>query len=232
MPKLNEYLGSIISSVSNARVMADVQTVKLAEDYAKHDLLKHFSVPRMRIADVELSIPIAIESAQEELPGNVDIINNKQFNSVVYTEITKSLGRSSLPRAASKQVLSSVSKLTKNLETQLNKTKDLDKVKDFSQELSAEIEKVAVENNLVNNAYELNSASLGERLQQTAKMLIKQQSSPTKIGDLNVIAEAHLLRDQKPENIMQIKMKITEDGMEWQYADQSDGTQTRKLLPE
>ena len=59
MPTLNEYLGGIFSSITDARVMADVQTVQVAEQYARHDLLKHFAVPRMRIGDIELTKPVA-----------------------------------------------------------------------------------------------------------------------------------------------------------------------------
>ena len=69
MAKLNEYLGSVISSLTNARVMADLQTVKVAEEYAKHDLLQHFSVPRMRVDD-ELTIPIALEATQKKLKSH------------------------------------------------------------------------------------------------------------------------------------------------------------------
>ena len=63
MIKLNDYLGSIVASFTNAKIMSDLQTVKLAEEYAKHDYLKHFSIPRMRIDDVEMTIPIALDEA-------------------------------------------------------------------------------------------------------------------------------------------------------------------------
>lgn len=232
MPKLNDYLGSIISSVSNARVMADVQTVKLAEDYSKHELLQHFSVPRMRIADVELDIPIAIESTQEELVDNVDIINNQSFNKAIYSEVTKSLGRTSLPRQASREVRSLLADSARNLEADVNQTRQLAPVTDYSGRLASEITRIAVEKKLVKNDYELNQSDLVERVKEVAEKQILQNTSRVKLGDMNVMVESQLLREQKPENIVRIKMKITEDGMEWQQTEQSDGSISRKLLPE
>jgi hypothetical protein len=232
MPKLNDYLGSIISSLSNARVMADIQTVKLAEDYAKHELLQHFSVPRMRIADVELDIPIAIESTQEELVENVDIINNQSFNKAIYSEITKNLGRTSLPRQASREVRTVLTNSARDLEAKINQTRKLVPVAEYSDKLASDITRIAVENKLIKNAYDVNETNLVERVKQAAEKMILENTQRTTLGDMNVIAETHLLREQKPENIVRIKMKITEDGMEWQKVEHSDGSISRKLLPE
>lgn len=232
MPKLNDYLGSIISSVSNARVMADVQTVKLAEDYAKHDLLQHFSVPRMRIADVELTIPVAIEATQEDLVDDVDIINNQSFNKLVYSEVVKNLGRTSLPLQASREVRSALATSAKDLEAKVNQMRKLSPVEDYSEQLGVKIMQIAVENKLIKNADDFSTANLSERVKIIAEKQIVANSAKTSLGDMNVMVESHLLREQNPENIVHIKMKITEDGMEWQQAEQSDGSISRRLLPE
>lgn len=232
MPKLNDYLGSIISSISNARVMADVQTIKVAEDYANHDLLKHFAVPRMRIADVELTIPVAIESAEESLAEPVDIIKNQTFNKVMYDEVTNNLGRSSLPRSVSQQVRSLLADNAHQLEARLNQERKLAPIDDYSASLAKAITRIAVENKLVKSEQEANESRLSERLKASAEKLVIQNTKRTSLGDMNVIAESHLLREQRPENIVHIKMRITEEGMEWQQSEQSDGEVSRKLLPE
>jgi len=235
MPKLNEYLGSIISSVSTARVMADVQTVKVAEDYAKHDLLQHFSVPRMRLDDVEITIPVAVDqsySPETKTKEPVDIIDNGDFNSAVYKEITKSLGLSSLPRSASSEVRSVLSKDTQALESSINKTNDLSAVSDFSKHISEKVDSIVNEKKLIKPKASFSREDLEKRISTVAHEQIKKVAPPVELGELQVITESHLLREQNPENIMQIKMKISEDGMEWQSMDNGDGGITRKLLPE
>ena len=67
MPTLDEYLGGIFASLTQARMIADAQTVNAAETYAKHELLRHFPVPHLRFSDIELTIPVAIDAVQ---PGS------------------------------------------------------------------------------------------------------------------------------------------------------------------
>ncbi|MAR01745.1 MAG: hypothetical protein CMI00_14555 [Oceanospirillaceae bacterium] len=232
MPKLNEYLGSIISSLNTARVMADIQTVKVAEDYAKHDLLKHFSIPRMRIDDVEITIPVAIDSAEETLTEPVDIIKNRDFNSAIYSEVTRSLGMKSLPKEMSSQVRSMIAENTQTLENQINKSGSLSGVTDFSKRISDSVRRIATEQKMMTDSSTQEPYNIEQRIAETAHTQINAMAPKKSIGDMNVIAEAHLLREQKPENIMQIKLKISEDAMEWQQSEGSDGQTRSMLLPE
>ena len=232
MPKLNEYLGSIISSLSTARVMADVQTVRVAEDYAKHELLKHFSVPRMRIEDVEITIPVAIESTQEKLDEPVDIIKNRDFNSAIYSEVTRSLGMKSLPKEMSTQVRAMISESTETLERQLNKSGDMASVNDFSQHISANVKRIATEQKILNEDQEKSDFNIEERIASTATQQINAMAPKKSIGEMNVIAESHLLKEQGAGNIMQIKLKISEDALEWQNSEDNEGNTKSMLLPE
>ena len=52
------------------------------------------------------------------------------------------------------------------------------------------------------------------------------------LDDLHVIVEADRLREIKPENIITIKMTISEQGMEWINMEDRDGEIVNKLLPE
>ncbi|MFP4065754.1 MAG: hypothetical protein ACLFS0_09675, partial [Bacteroidales bacterium] len=101
MVKLRDYIGSIVASIAEARVMSDVQTVEVAEQYARHELLKHFSVPRMRIEDVELTIPVALAAADPKETTAYSPIDNRTFNALAYRELVNSIGRESLPRDVS-----------------------------------------------------------------------------------------------------------------------------------
>ncbi len=55
---LGDYLGHLLSSVTKARMQADLETIRIAEQYQSHPLLKHFPVPRVRLPQVELNIPV------------------------------------------------------------------------------------------------------------------------------------------------------------------------------
>ncbi|MCK5743057.1 MAG: hypothetical protein KAH48_12660, partial [Chlorobi bacterium] len=52
------------------------------------------------------------------------------------------------------------------------------------------------------------------------------------LENLNVIVEADRLREIKPENVIMIKMTISEQGMEWVNMEDIDGKIVNKLMPE
>lgn len=233
MPNLHEYLGSIISSITNARVMADIQAVKVAEEYAKHDLLKHFAIPRMRVGDVELTIPIALDAFNEKTETQYQPIDNTKFNSAIYKELTTSLGRASLPAKASQSLRAMLVKLTNELEQTLRITQDMTAVKEFSLQAARQLIQLSDEHKLIDSeSQKLNLERIASRVETLAVQEIKVISQRKVIDNLNIIAESHKLREEKPENIIYIKLKIAEDGMEWQQMENANGEINRRLLPE
>ncbi len=69
MPNLGDYLGMLLSEITVARMHADLEAVRVAEQYASHPLLRHMPVPRFRLPDVQMDIPVAIQEMEEPLPG-------------------------------------------------------------------------------------------------------------------------------------------------------------------
>lgn len=64
MITLSEYVGYIFQEITRARVIADSESKRIAEAYAKDDIMKHFSVPRFKIPEMELTIPVTIAGAK------------------------------------------------------------------------------------------------------------------------------------------------------------------------
>ena len=56
--------------------------------------------------------------------------------------------------------------------------------------------------------------------------------TPESKDSVQVTVEAAKLREIKPENIIIIKMKISEEGMEWIKMENNDGEVVSKLVPE
>lgn len=61
---LADYVGFIFSEITRARDHADKVAKDLAIAYSKDEVLKHFSVPRFKIPEMELTIPVLISSAK------------------------------------------------------------------------------------------------------------------------------------------------------------------------
>lgn len=61
---LADYMGYIFSEITRARDHADRVAKALAEEYAKDDILKSFSVPRFKIPEMEITVPVIIAGAK------------------------------------------------------------------------------------------------------------------------------------------------------------------------
>src|SRR4051812_27940222 len=70
MPTLGMFIGALLTDSVQARVRADMESLKIAEAYSRHDLLKHMPVPRFRLPDITIDFPVIVSSLQEgELVG-------------------------------------------------------------------------------------------------------------------------------------------------------------------
>lgn len=234
MPTLNEYLGGLIASVTNARVMADAQTVAVAEQYARHDLLKHFAVPRMRIGDIELTIPVAIEGLVDRVEYQLAPIGNDRFRTEIYREVCASIGATDLPLLASNDLVAALSEETPALIQLLREDPSDKSFFVFSDRTTQCFAEIAERHDLfkVMPGIEFSRERMIERLTKRCATLVTGVEQKTSLDQLEVVAESHRLREQRAEDIVRIRLKIGEDGMEWQTIEKSDGTIERRLLPE
>jgi len=70
MIKLSDYLDYLNNEVIQARKNADEQCVEIAKQYASHEYLKYFTVPRFVMPSVKLNIPIKISELDSRVTYN------------------------------------------------------------------------------------------------------------------------------------------------------------------
>ncbi len=72
---LAELLGAMISGLVRGRAAADLEAVAIAERYRANPLMRHLAVPRFRIPEVTLSLPLVIAAASppEQIQPAVDV---------------------------------------------------------------------------------------------------------------------------------------------------------------
>lgn len=235
MPTLNEYLGGLVASITDARVIADLQTVQVAEQYAKHDLLKHFSVPRMRIGDIELTIPVAIEGLSERSGYQLDPIGNAEFKRICARELSRYVGYVELPPVAGQKLLTALDTHIPKLVDGIRETGERVKpMLTFASDIVSDLFEIGIEARLHEGKFPDGYAQdeIMKRCHELGLGLVNGVVDKPVLDQLAVIAESHRLREQRPEDIIHIRMKVGEDGMEWQTSERSDGTIERKLIPE
>lgn len=73
--KLSEVIGGLVASIAHARSVADAEALRIAHRYRQHELLKGLSVPRLRIRNVSISLPVILTAM---VPGQAATPNSPQ----------------------------------------------------------------------------------------------------------------------------------------------------------
>lgn len=70
MPNLSEFLGAIVQETTRARMLMDLESVRIAETYYQDRYLKHLPVPHFKMSEVTIEVPVAIGqvNAPREVP--------------------------------------------------------------------------------------------------------------------------------------------------------------------
>lgn len=240
MADLSEFLGNLVSSISESRVNSDLQSLRIAQQYASDNLLQHFAVPRMRIENVELTIPIAIDNFQTKPNINtLEPIDNTTFSSITYQQILKTISTESLPSTISREFKTKISEYIKLLEAQINVNQIDNSLLNYSKSITemvisnvALIYKSLNKKPLNKEQIKLIQNNLVQNLLDNLNNEIKITQNNSISSNYNVIVESSKLREIKPENIIMIKMNVSEQGMEWIKMENENGEVVSKLMPE
>ncbi len=92
MPRLGDFIGALLSDAVQARVRADLESLKIAEAYSGHDLLKYLPVPHFRLPDITVDFPVIVSSLQGESPAN----GGKLFDEPIRADIQRNVRRALL----------------------------------------------------------------------------------------------------------------------------------------
>ena len=235
MAKLSDFLGVLVSSICDARVNSDLQSLRIAEEYKKNDLLKHFSVPRMRIDKVELNIPVAVDSLIEKPQRIYQLIDSSNFSKKAFKIVRELLSVKRISSEVSKKLRTTIAEHINLLEEKIKANQTDNLVEEFSSSISLKTIELAEE---IYKKKETSAKLKTLQLKITKglvsvlkeEFVLKQEIKV--LDSLHVIVEADKLRDIKPENVIMIKMIISEQGMEWINMEDKDGKVVNKLMPE
>jgi len=224
MIDLKDYLSSLVVGVNQARMLADFESARIAEIYAKDTILKNFSVPRFRTPDIELTIPVAVNSLESEYEKEYEPIDNVSFNSLTYTALKEVGQTDAFDRKTSINLRSVISTETDLLEKRIKA--DATQKTVALQSFSKNIAKLYVKN--VDDAVDY------EKLVTKIETDLTPHIASKQVAEMNtkVMVQANELKEVNPEHMIQIKMKLSEEGMEWHTINTEDGTTEQRLLPE
>ncbi|MDR6159205.1 MULTISPECIES: hypothetical protein [Chryseobacterium] len=227
MPKLNEYLGGIVSEIAASRKMADLQTLQIAKEYAQDEMLKNFSIPRMKIGTVDLTIPFA-------QGGVLPILKLRDF---AYDEITKVMKTNYNAADTSndqklKVFLVDMEVYYDDLINQIKK----DNIKVITPEKEKDF--YIIPDYITDYCLTLPNFKWGEVKSETLKTSIKNRTLLEakkiieNVDEHEIIVEASKLMSIDPKYLIYAKMSVSEAGMEWSRYEDINGNIIETLIPE
>lgn len=231
---LESYVSNIMQDITKARVQSDMETVRMAELYAKNDLLKHFSVPRFRMPSIEIDIPVAIDHTKNNQITKYEPVSDEQLiNStfLAFNDFYQERYGKKLVSVSEFRLKGSYANLIPDLKTMLERNIELEQILDNYANKVSEVSITSMKLNLARKINVLEGKALPELIKNKLKPFFVRK--PFDSSSLNVIVETARLRELgDPQNLMRIKLNITEDGMEWINEQNNDGSIKNLLLPE
>ncbi|EDP97231.1 hypothetical protein U8527_02750 [Kordia algicida OT-1] len=232
MITLKDYIGKIYKEVTNAKVQSDIETLAIAQEYVENPMLRHFAVPNIRIKDMELTIPVAVDATQTVTRDytaaeiqkvyedafykvNADLFPNRTEEEQRYLEdirpelVTKAQHESSRTERNLQQASATA---TPQQETTSKSAGD-----ENTAYMTAVTEAA---NQFVDASYgfvsEINVEEEVFRYAMVQEIESNLQPRKPAIEDLPVIVETNRLKEiNDPASMISIKVNITDDAMEW-----------------
>lgn len=218
----------MLSEITNARVQADLEAVRVAELYASHPLLKTMPVPHFRLPTVTMDVPVAIkevESAKKVEPAA----------SVVLPRMRRSFDRllaSRLKREGIELSGSEKTELKQALDTTITSLKPPQKISLSVTRIADELVSASIKT-LRERKGEVESERLAA-LEDELKTAVHADFSKflRAPARLNVLATTAELKEAGPSDILaHLHLSITEEAFEW-TAIESKGKLLNRLVPE
>ncbi|WP_459210393.1 hypothetical protein [Aquimarina rhabdastrellae] len=212
MITLKDYIGGLHKEITNAKVQSDIETLMIAEEYAKNPLLKHFSVPNIRMKNIELDIPVAIDTVNppirdkftEEGTQKVYVRSFEKAYINFYPQYTAT------PRDIEQEVTKHAQEVAKVFIAEYDKVSDIESRNEL-------IKKYA-------NVFARNTHQFVERVTDFNTYnaylypVINEdlKTDETEIENVPVIVESRLLKEiNDNDSMIKIKMTVYDDAMTW-----------------
>ena len=229
MTYLGDFIGQFLSEVSIARFQADLETIRLAELYASHPLLRHMPVPHMRLPEINADIPFLIKSCDEAKQGETPRggISPESIRAVIIEYLPIQLRRLTkleLTDEEQKKFNAIVARYFARSRLPSDVAIDISSIADdaivlltkFLDETKPDVQ--------------LQAEPLEEIRSNLRVELLKLRSTPPRLSILATSAE---IRDAgTPDNIMRLKLKVSEQGVEWTRIQTDTGKDVDRLVPE
>ena len=227
MPALSDYIGALLAEITNARLQADLESARIAELYALHPLLQHMPIPRFRLPNVILDLPVAVEKLEPASGSKLHPPDLRAMRSKIDGIIEQKLKQLKLevPSNLRDPLTGDLDRLFKEL-TRVGRLSPSEALMASDEAVTSAMEAIRASN----KEHSTVDASVESSLQrQFSAEFLKLQLASTRV---QVLVETTQLKElAPPATVTRIRLTISEEGVEWTQSNPEDSS-SKTLLPE
>jgi hypothetical protein len=237
MVALRDYIGLILSDIQNARVQGDIEALRIGELYSKNKTLRSFPIPRVRLQNVEIFTPVAIDMKNESIieeykkPYNLREIQDNAYQTIEMQVQKEGINLSSTEIAVLKKAIDSKIKLLyPNREEQQGvPATDIYRItEELTTEVHLQLKKMSATNSTL-KSIDLDNLILNLKNDLTFRIVNLRPTSPS----LQVLINSSQIKEAGPKEVITtLRFSIVEEGMEWVEYQSEKGEIKEKMVPE
>lgn len=246
MTTLDQVVASLVQGLTRARVQGDLESLRIAREYVEDSLLTALPVPRFRLPQVEIRLPIAIEDVEVSNRDPADPWD--VLRSTFHEGLRRHLTDAGFTISASQQqaLEKAIDKASRRLQGSGRKLEH--QPVQVADELSSvalrtlrgffpRTERSAVDADAPTGESSVRAAAeiepLGEVFAQSVitELRERMEAAFRPRAELEVRARTSELREVQPEMLGEIRLTLIEDAYEWTVSRDDQGVR-RQLVPE
>ena len=226
MPLLGDYISSLVSSVTEARAKADIQSANVARLYLKDDLLRNFTVPHMKIEEITMDVPIAIDYASGDTVINYYLDVDSATEAVIKIFLKLSSQNNSSQTVNLDAIRTIIKEKVQLLKNDVERVQNLDTLRSKATEIADESYNSYFRERL------FDKREFGPTLISAIESTLRTEFITTELDAVGILADASRLKEQSPQSIINIKIKMVEESMTWAIGEGDNKEVKAKLIPE
>lgn len=241
MSELSETLGHLLCEITRARMAADRESVRIARQYAEDDggLLRHFPVPRMRMPQLELTLPVVVSQIPE---GYVTKVAPDMLVSALSANLKEALKAQSIHVSTTeiRKIVRADANLSQGLVSDQLTNLLTEQLHDHTRRL---VERQVAKAAAVGNDEAVQASQSAERFKEIAAIIRTQvnrtlDALPQRPIGISVDARTQQVKEtnQGGSFCLSLKLNVTEEGLDMLFEDPEPGQDKppalSRLVPE
>jgi hypothetical protein len=218
-------MGSLIVGLIHARRMADEETAALAEYYKTNPLLEGLSVPRIRIPEVTIDIPLLIEDHQIGEGGKIEDPKTIATEANLQLQTTSSKNKIKMSPAFHRAFLHEVK--IRLAEVKQSGTPALKET--VARNVQDAFAEALAKSSIKLTASEKETLSRDLRAKVSTVSIAKRPVASSIVANIKT---ADVKEKSSDANVVRLRMTLKEEGLEWAVQASESGGVKRSLQPE